>query len=102
MVNQWQKYKCIDKLFLFPLYTQAVLDIECNGETALMLAAKGGHTETVQALIEVGAEVKSKKNVRIILPSAVVKGNIIWDTISAVKLCSLITNSRGPQKKERF
>ena len=56
----------IDKLSLLPLYTQAVLDIECNGETALMLAAKGGHTGTVQALIEAGAKLISRNNVRII------------------------------------
>ena len=28
-----------------------------EGKTALMLAAKGGHTETVKALVEAGADV---------------------------------------------
>ena len=35
-----------------------------EGKTALMLAAKGGHTETVKALIEAGADVKVTSFVR--------------------------------------
>ena len=55
----------LGKSLIFPTI-QAILDIECNGVTALMLAAKGGHTETVQALIEAGSNVTSEKSVRVI------------------------------------
>ena len=55
----------LGKYFIFPTL-QAILDIACNGVTALMLAAGAGHTETVQALIGAGSNVTSKKSVRII------------------------------------
>ena len=35
----------------------AILDLSWRGHTALMMAAQGGHTMTVQVLIEAGADV---------------------------------------------
>ena len=53
--------------FVFILISQAVLELKCDGESALMLAAKNGHTEIVQELIQAGADVKSKKRVLTII-----------------------------------
>ena len=55
----------LGKSFIVPT-VQVILDIECNGVTALMLAAGEGHTETVLALIGAGSNVTSKNSVRII------------------------------------
>ena len=38
-------------------FQQDILKTEWNGKSALMLAAEGGHTETVKALLKAGADV---------------------------------------------
>ena len=55
---------CISKFYHFSIKIQTVLELRYARETALMLAAQGGHTETVKTLIEAGADVSSKKTVR--------------------------------------
>ena len=39
---------------------QDILKSRWNGKSALMLAAQGGHTETVKALLNAGADVSLK------------------------------------------
>ena len=39
------------------LVQQDILYSQWNGKSALMLAAQGGHTKTVRALLNAGAEV---------------------------------------------
>ena len=41
----------------------AILHLKWKGNTALMMAAKGGHTKTVNILIEAGADVTGRNMV---------------------------------------
>ena len=41
----------------------AILQLKWKGNTALMMAAKGGHTKTVKILIEAGTDVTERNTV---------------------------------------
>ena len=42
---------------------QGILKAQWNGKSALMLAAQGGHTDTVKALLNAGADVSKASSI---------------------------------------
>ena len=42
---------------------QGILKAQWNGKSALILAAQGGHTDTVKALLNAGADVSKASNI---------------------------------------
>ena len=80
---------CDDVMFSLMCYTRVSVLFMQNGCTALSYASGLGQTSTARVLLQHGAVVDHKTNVRIIIVMAFVHSTIISMHIDVVSLCRM-------------